>query len=202
LTLTGGVSVGVVETSEPGGADVSGEGPFTNPDVVLDFLGVAHGATVLIAVSTDVAVRATPSEVLMSVHNNIPHVVVVEHVVPVVGVEVEGVMEDELQAGLLFFHHLSDLTVEVLEHVKIGAIPWLVDGFNGSQSGVGTPGIEETLDGVLSPVEVVLVDGDVVAGVVIPLAHPLTESMLPVTEVVLIGPNSSIGQARIIVSVL
>ena len=202
LALTGGVGVAIVEATKPEGAHIGGEGPLTNPDVVLEVLGVADSATVLVTVGADVTMSTTPGEVLMGVHDNVLVIVIVEKIVPGVGIEVEGVVEDELQAGLLLLHHGADVSVEVLEDIEVRAPPGLVDGLDGVKGGVSTVGVEESLDGILGPLNVVVVDAHVAAGVIIPLAHPLTEGVLPVREVVLVRPDCPVGETRVVVSVL
>ena len=202
LALAGSVCVSIVEAAEPVGADIGSERPLTDPDVVFDVLGMAHGATIFIAVGADVVVSTAPCEVLMGVHDNVLNVIVLEEIVPRVGIEVEGIVEDELQAGLLLAHHVTNISVEVLKDVQVGRPPWLVDGLNSIDCWVITPSVKETLNGVLGPVNVVVVDGDVFTLIVVPFAHPFAESVLPMAEVVLIGPHSPVGQAGVIISVL
>ena len=158
MALTRGVRVGVVETAEPQSAYVSSKRPFSNPNVVLEVLSVAHVATILVAVGADVIVRSTPGEVLMGVHDNVLVVTVLEEIVPEICVEVESVMEDKLQVRLLLLHHRLHISVELLQHIKIGGPPGLVYGLNSVNSGVSAPSVEETLDGVLCPVNVVVID--------------------------------------------
>jgi len=204
-TLAGlaGWGVGIVKASEPEGANVGGERPLTNPDVVLEVLGVADVGTVFVTVLTDVTVDSTPGEVLMSVHDNVLVVIVSEEIVPGVWVEVEGVMEDELDAGLLLLNHCSHVSVELLEQVKVRAPPWLVDWLNGVDSLVVAPSVEETLDGILGPVDVVLVDSEKAAAVIwVDLTHPFAPGVFPVREVVLILPLSSVADTRVVKSVL
>ena len=65
-----------------------------------------------------------------------------------------------------------------------------------------TPRVQQTLDSIFGPLDVVVVDRHVPAIVEIPLAHPLTEGVLPVAEVVLVEPLGPVRQARVVVAVL
>ena len=65
-----------------------------------------------------------------------------------------------------------------------------------------TPGVEKTLNGVLSPVDIILVDFLVLTGLHVELTHPLAEGMIPVVKVVLISPGGVVAKSRIIISVL
>ena len=56
-----------------------------------------------------------------------------------------------------------------------------------------TPGIEKTLNGVLSPVDIFLVDFLVLASLHVELTHPLAKSMIPVVKVVLISPGGVVA---------
>ena len=82
-TVSINISVGILEASEPGGANISGKRPLANPDGVLDAEGGAQGATIVITVGTDVTVGAPPGEVLMGVHDNVVHIIIFEEIVPV-----------------------------------------------------------------------------------------------------------------------
>ena len=119
LARARGIRVGVIETAQPQSADIGGEGPFSNPDVVFDIVGVAHGAAILITVSANIVVLATPGEVSMGIHDNILMIIVQEEIVPQIAIKVESVVEDELETRLLFLHHLSHISVEALQYVKI-----------------------------------------------------------------------------------
>ena len=55
----------------------------------------------------------------MSIHDNIFVVVIIKEIVPGVWVEVEGVVEDELDARLLILDHGSHVSVELLQNVDI-----------------------------------------------------------------------------------
>ena len=157
LACASSVSVGIVETAEPGGADIRGEGPFANPEIVFYLSNIGNGASVVIAVSANIIVLAPPGEVLMSVHNNVLHVIVIEKIVPGACVRVESVMEDELEARLLISHHVSHIFVELLKHIEIRAPPWFVDWLDSIDGWVIAPFVEKTLDGVFGPVNVFLV---------------------------------------------
>lgn len=70
----------------------------------------------------------------------------------------ESVVENKFQVWFLLPHHGSDIAVELLEYVDIGRPPGLVDRLNSGKGGMVTPSIEKTLNGVLGPVDVVVVD--------------------------------------------
>jgi len=95
------IGIGIVEATKPESANISGEGPLTNPHVVLEIVGVADSATIFITVLADIAVLATPCEVLVGVHHYVLVIIILEQIVPGVWVEVEGVMEDELDVRVL-----------------------------------------------------------------------------------------------------
>ena len=119
LASASSVGVGIVEATKPESAHVGGEGPLTNPHVVLEVKCVADGTTVLVAVGADVFVLAAPGEVLVSVHHDVLMIIVVKEIVPGVWIEVEGVVEDELDARLLILDHGSHVSVELLQSVDI-----------------------------------------------------------------------------------
>ena len=192
LTGARGIGVGVVEATEPGGAHIGGKRPLTNPHGVLDVLGHVHDLAVVVAIEADVAALLPPGEVLVSVHNDILDVIVCEEIVPGVAIEMEGVVEDEQKVGLLFLHHGAHLAVETLERVKVTGPPRLVDGFDSIKSLVVAPGVKETLDSVLGPVEVVLVNLRIAPGVHVEGAHPVTDGLFPMAEVVFVFPDCSV----------
>ena len=55
-----------------------------------------------------------PGNILMSIHDHVLDVVILKQIVPINKVEMESVMEDKLQAGLLLTHHISNLSIERL----------------------------------------------------------------------------------------
>ena len=65
-----------------------------------------------------------------------------------------------------------------------------------------SPSVEESLDGVQGPIEVVLVDRLVTTIVKVPFSHPLADGVLPMGEVPLVCPLSSVGNSRVVVSIL
>ena len=143
---------------------------------------------------------ATPCEVLMSVHDNVLNVVISKEVVPDASIEVECVVEHELQARLLLLHHRSNIAIEILEDVKVGGSPGLVHGLNSVESWMITPSVKETLNGVLGPLDVVVVDGDILVVLKVPLAHPFADSL--VAKVVHIDPFGPICETRIVKAIL
>ena len=192
----------VVETSQPEGADIGGERPLSNPHVVLDLLGSGHEGTIAVAVLSDVGLPSPPGEVLMSVHDNVLVVVILEEIVPEVGAEVEGIVEDEQEVGVHVADVLSHGSVEVLEDIHVGVPPRLVDGLDGVHSGVVSPSLEEEIDGLDGELDVLVVDVLVSIFVVVPGTHPLTEGGSPVLEVVLILPVGDVGETGVVKSVL
>ena len=205
LASTASISVGIVEASEPKGTDVGGEGPFTNPDGILDVLSHVHNRTVVIAVEADVSTALPPGEVLMSVHDNVFHIIIFEKIVPGVSIEAERIMEDEEEVRVLLSHHRADSAIEILECtclIEGSGVPGLIDWLNSVKSLVATPSIKETLDGIDSPVDIIGVDLTVAPDGGIEFTHPLTVGLFPMREVVLVFPDSSVGEARVVISVL
>ena len=82
LAGAGSVSVGRVEAAEPKGTDIGGEGPFTNPDVILELFGFADIVAILVAVGANISVLSAPGEVLVSIHDDVLVVIVSEEVIP------------------------------------------------------------------------------------------------------------------------
>ena len=119
LTLTRSIGICVIEASEPESAHVGSERPFANPDVVLDPLGHSHFTSILVAVLTNVTMWATPGEIRMCIHDNVLVVIVCKQVVPKACIEMESVMEDKFQVGLLLPHHGSNIAVELLQNVEV-----------------------------------------------------------------------------------
>lgn len=95
LALVLGVGVCIVEAAEPCGAHVSGERPFTDPDVVLYVVSVVKAVVVSLAVGVELFL-VPPSLVEVGIKDDIFMVVVVEEIIPDPGVEVERIVEDEL----------------------------------------------------------------------------------------------------------
>ena len=102
----------VVEAADPSRAVVCRKRPLADPDVILDLLSRLHGACILIAVGLNVVMREPEEHVLVRIYNNILMIIVGEQPVPKKMVEVEGIVEDKLEAGLLLFHHGTDIPVE------------------------------------------------------------------------------------------
>ena len=151
-------SVGIVEASKPQRADIGSEGPFTDPDIVLNFFRCLHERAVFVAVLTDLALPWPPGKVLVCIHHYVLVVVIIEHLVPEAGIKVESIVENKLEAWLLLFHHRADIPVELHQHVQVRRAPRLINWLNGVQSLMVTPGVQQTLNGILRPVDVVLVD--------------------------------------------
>ena len=97
----------------------------------------------------------------MGIHHNVLHVIIREEIVPHVSTEDECIVEDKLQTRLLGLDHLSDVPVEVLQNGKVRVPPWLIDWLDGVESCVVTPLVEETLNGVLGPINGISVDANI-----------------------------------------
>ena len=69
----------------------------------------------------------------------------------------EGVMEDELEVRCLISHHIPHIPVECLKDIEVGAPPWLVDWLDSVDGWVAAPSVKKTLNGVLGPIDVILV---------------------------------------------
>ena len=116
-------------------------------------------------------------------------------------------MEDELDMRLLALDHGADILVERGKKINIRAPPWLVDRLDSIDSWVVAPSVKKTLNGVLGKVDVVHVGVLVVKAVVatfclVIFAHPLTEGVVPMVEVVFIGPGGVVADSGVIISVL
>jgi hypothetical protein len=94
-------------------------------------------------------------------------VIVVEQVVPGAGIAVESIVEDEFEVGVEGVDAGAHLPVELLEEGEVGAPPGLVDGFDGGDGGVVSPGFEDVIDVVDGPLDVVVVDGLETAAIVV-----------------------------------
>ena len=66
----------------------------------------------------------------MSIHNNILHVIIIEQVIPIDECEVEGIMENKFESRLLLTHHVSHISVESLQSVKVRVPPRFVNRFD------------------------------------------------------------------------
>ena len=195
LAIARWTSVGVVETAEPGSTDVGSEGPLSDPDGILDVVGLADVGTVFIAIVANVTMRSTPGEILMSVHDDVLHIIVLEQIVPHVGIEMESVVEDELDTGLLLLDHRSHVSIEILEDIQVRAPPWLVDWLDGVESGMVAPLGQEALNGIFSEIDVLLVDAEQAAAIIwVDGSEPLAPSVRPVIEVVLVGPGRIVAE--------
>jgi len=141
LASKSSICVGIVEASEPSGTDIGSKRPLTNPDLVFDLFSHAHVLAIAVAEFANVTLAAPPGEVLVSIHHNVLVIVIGEQIVPGVGIKVEGVVEAELDAGLLFLHHGANFSVEVLENIEVRGPPWLVNGLNGVNSLMLAPSV-------------------------------------------------------------
>jgi len=65
-----------------------------------------------------------------------------------------------------------------------------------------SPVLHQEINVVYTPLDVIVVDRDILAVGVIPDSHPLSKSVRPVLEIVLIFPLSSVSDARVIKAIL
>ena len=101
----------IVEATEPMGAIISGQGPFSNPDWVLNVLGVGLDER-MVSVTTGLqGLWLVPGLVVMDIHDNVFHVVISEEVVPVCVVSVDGddlsVVEYKFSLRSVFLNQFS-----------------------------------------------------------------------------------------------
>lgn len=105
-------------------------------------------------------------------------------------------MEDKLKARLLLLHHILHISVELLEIVNIRAPPWLIHGLDGIEGLMIAPLGEETLDGIDSEIVMILVAAKDAAAIIgVNFTLPAGPGVLPVIEVVLVGPGGVGGLA-------
>jgi len=87
------VSVGVVEASKPVRTDICCESPFTNPNWVLEGVGLP-GDSGLVFIASILSSReiwlSHESLVVMDVDSDLVHVVISEEVVPCIGIIVRS----------------------------------------------------------------------------------------------------------------
>ena len=79
----------------------------------------------------------------------------------------EGIVEDEFEVGVESVDAGANLSVELLECGEVGAPPRLVDRLNGSNSGMVSPCIEDVVDVINSPLDVVVVNRRESAAIVV-----------------------------------
>ena len=197
IALEGIWSVIVVESSEPKGANIGCESPLTNPDIVFDGVGIAKSFSEVVTVLAHVIISwVIPSLVEVMVHDNIGVIFIfVEHVVPGLWIEVESIMEDELKVWSLLLHHCMNFTIETFKERKVGRPPWFVNWLNSVGCWVMTPLLEETVNGVYSPVDAIKIDEVIAAIVIVPLTHPFSKSMRPMLEMGFIKPFSTVSDS-------
>jgi len=94
------------------------------------------------------------------------------------------------------------LSVEILQFVFRSTPPGLVDWLNSVDGGVGSPVLDEEVNVVNTPLDVLMVDRSIGSLGVVPDSHPLSEGLRPVLEIVLIFPRKSVGLAAVIKAVL
>mmetsp|Transcript_44632 Transcript_44632/g.60496 ORF Transcript_44632/g.60496 Transcript_44632/m.60496 type:complete len:224 (-) Transcript_44632:103-774(-) len=196
-----GTGSSIVETGKPHSADVSCKRPFSNPDIIFDFLSNWHVFLVEGTVVVDGIHLPAPCDVVMSIHNDILMVIVIEHGVPAL-TEVESILEHKLQSRLLLSHQVAYAAVEVHKSVSGSVAPWFVNRFNSINSRVITPLFQESINGIQSPVNVILVNIVVRLSILVPITDPVSTLVTPVVESVLSPPDSLASPSRVVKTVL
>jgi len=182
------VVAGLVEASKPKGADVSSQGPLTNPDGILKVLKPADDSLEFFTVTINHLAALVPGQVLVSINHNVFHVVVGKEVVPAGSVGPEGVMEHKFYIRVSFVDFDTSLAVEILERGHIRVFPGLVKWLNGIKSWVVTPTGHDFADHVDAPLNVVVVNFIVSSKLRVVVAHPVAGLDRPVLEVSLVDP--------------
>jgi len=111
-------------------------------------------------------------------------------------------MEDELEVGVFGVDALAYVAVELLEDGQVGAPPGLVEGLDAENRGVVSPVLEDLVDVIDGPLDIVVVHVFESAAIVVQRSHPFAPGMAPVLEVVLVEPLSAVGEAGVIKAVL
>ena len=95
----------VVEATEPMGAVISSKRPLANPEWVFGgFRGVGNILSIILA-SFSHSVGLTPGLIDVGIHDDVVHVVISEHIVPVI--IKPSVMENELGVWSILLLELS-----------------------------------------------------------------------------------------------
>ena len=180
-------SLAVVEIIKPESAGISGEGPLTDPNLVLVTRKHFHVVLVLLADCLDSTTLVVPSQIPMVIDDNVMSVLIVKEIVPVLWIVPERVVEDKLEVGCLFTHEVAHVSVEELESPLVRFVPRFVHRLNGIEGRVISPLINEASDSVLRPKQVFEIN--VVVALAIPRAHPFACLDLPMREMVLSDPR-------------
>ena len=112
----------------------------------------------------------------------------------------ERIMEDKFEVWSALSHDLPHVAIEEFERPLISLALWLVHRFDGIESWMVTPLVDEALNCILGPKQGLPVN-EVVAFAV-PWAHPLANQDVIVHEMSLINPGKSCLHPRIIKAVL
>lgn len=136
----------------------SGKRPLSNPNWIFDVPAWVELSSKNVAVLPDLVLISCPGEILMGIHDNILHIIVVEEVVPDIGIKVERIVEDENKVLVVCSYDVSNISVELFKNVKVRAPPWLVNWFESIERRMTTKLLKKALDSINSPVDVVVVD--------------------------------------------
>lgn len=111
-----GFSVGILESSEISSTNVSGEGPFSPPDLHGELIKFLSSLLESIAIKFDsliVRISSIPSKIAVSVDGNLVYVILIEEIMPGVPIALKSFLEDEVSLRSIALHKLSSLSVEV-----------------------------------------------------------------------------------------
>jgi hypothetical protein len=181
-------SIGIVETSEPGSANISSERPFSEPDFILPV--ASSSGLILVTLAEGIGSSDFPSGFIeVMVNSYFVDVIIVEKVIPSSRIVVESIMEDEMSLRSILLDERSYLSVEVLQLIEIGGPPWLVDWLIGGESWVRTPSLEKCLSLRDREIDVISINLIVFLSIDVPRSLPSSSRVGPVTEVGFIGPS-------------
>ena len=94
----------------------------------------------------------------MVIHGHKLDIVISEKIIPLVVIVSERIVEYEIGLWGISLNLLSDLSIEVLEDVKVRVPPWLIDWLEGLEGAVSTPSLEKAFRDIETPLEVTVVD--------------------------------------------
>jgi len=188
----------VVEATEPMGAVISSERPLAHPEWVLSGFCSIRNILIIILASFSDSVRLTPGLIDVGIHNDVLHIIIGEHVVPVI-IE-PSVMENELSIWSVLLLELSGALVPVFQEVEDWVGLRLVQWLESIESWMVTPSLEQVLMNLESSREISMVDWIISPGICMPSTPPF--ALGGSGEVVLVLPVDDHDLAAIIVAVL
>lgn len=197
------VSVHVVKTVEPVSTGIGGKSPLSNPNLRLEVKSISgHIFVVGTVLIHGVVVLPTEGLVIMMVTGDLVPITILKEIVPEFSAVDEGIVVDEVGVWGVLLNKWSNTPIKVLKSVHWRVPPWLIDWLEGAKGFVAAPSLEHILRVADGPVDVGLVD--VTAGLVlsIPIAEPVSGLILPVTKVVLVGPNDVLGLTGVVETIL